>query len=85
MTLQCHVIGRSEEGNRRVALAEQHGSALPVPFAIEITDRVRKERYYDVDFFQLEADMLCPNPKPQTPWSFLLKVSFKKFFVRQVN
>jgi phenylpropionate dioxygenase-like ring-hydroxylating dioxygenase large terminal subunit len=33
-------------------------SALPVPYAIEELDRVRKERYYDPEFFALEAELL---------------------------
>jgi phenylpropionate dioxygenase-like ring-hydroxylating dioxygenase large terminal subunit len=32
-----------------------------VLFAIETADRVRKERYYDTDFFRLEADQLWPR------------------------
>ena len=33
-------------------------SALPVPYAVEVPDRVRTERYYDPDFYQLEAEQL---------------------------
>jgi phenylpropionate dioxygenase-like ring-hydroxylating dioxygenase large terminal subunit len=36
-------------------------SALPVPFAIEVPDRAPKERYYDPEFFALEAEMLWPR------------------------
>jgi phenylpropionate dioxygenase-like ring-hydroxylating dioxygenase large terminal subunit len=36
-------------------------SPLPVPFAIEQPDRVRKERYFDPDFFAMEAEMLWPR------------------------
>jgi len=32
-----------------------------VPYAIEVPDRVRKERYYDPDFYDLEADRLWPR------------------------
>ena len=32
-----------------------------MPFAIEQADRARKERYYDADFFQLEAEQLWPR------------------------
>ncbi|MGZ4693298.1 MAG: aromatic ring-hydroxylating oxygenase subunit alpha [Acidimicrobiales bacterium] len=36
-------------------------SALPVPYAIEVPDRARKERYFDPDFYALEAEMLWPR------------------------
>jgi phenylpropionate dioxygenase-like ring-hydroxylating dioxygenase large terminal subunit len=32
-----------------------------VPFAMEIPDRVRKERYFDLDFYQMEVDRLWPR------------------------
>ncbi|HEX4492249.1 MAG TPA: aromatic ring-hydroxylating dioxygenase subunit alpha [Acidimicrobiia bacterium] len=35
--------------------------AEPVPFAIETPDRVRKERYYDPDFYALEVERLWPR------------------------
>ena len=35
--------------------------SLPVPFAIEVADRVPAERYRDPSFFALEADMLWPR------------------------
>src|SRR5829696_8460672 len=31
---------------------------MPVPFAIELPDRVPKQRYYDADFFALEVEKL---------------------------
>ena len=31
---------------------------MAVPFAIEVPDRIPKERYYDADFFRLEAERL---------------------------
>ena len=34
---------------------------MAVPFAIEVPDRIPKERYYDADFFQLEAEQLWPR------------------------
>ena len=34
---------------------------MAVPYAIEIPDRIPKERYYDADFFQLEAEQLWPR------------------------
>jgi nitrite reductase/ring-hydroxylating ferredoxin subunit len=44
-----------------MTIIEQKWSALPVPFAIEVLDRVRKERYYDADFYALEAEQLWPR------------------------
>jgi phenylpropionate dioxygenase-like ring-hydroxylating dioxygenase large terminal subunit len=32
-----------------------------VPFAVEVADRIPKERYYDPGFFQLEAEQLWPR------------------------
>ncbi len=40
---------------------EHKWSALPVPYAIEVPDRVRKERYYDPEFFAMEAELLWPR------------------------
>ena len=31
---------------------------MPVPFAMELPDRVPKERYYDPEFFALEVEQL---------------------------
>ena len=36
-------------------------SALPVPYAIDVVDRVRKERYFDPEFFAMEAELLWPK------------------------
>src|SRR5579884_2179246 len=36
-------------------------SALPVPFAVEVPDRVPKERYYDQAFYEMEAELLWPR------------------------
>jgi phenylpropionate dioxygenase-like ring-hydroxylating dioxygenase large terminal subunit len=44
-----------------VAVTEQKWSALPVLHAIERADRIPKERYYDPDFFELEAELLWPR------------------------
>ena len=44
-----------------MATVDQKRSALPVPYAIDLPDRVRKERYFDPDFYQLEVDMLWPR------------------------
>jgi phenylpropionate dioxygenase-like ring-hydroxylating dioxygenase large terminal subunit len=44
-----------------VAIVDQKRPALPVPHAMELPDRVRKERYYDPDFFRLEAEQLWPR------------------------
>jgi nitrite reductase/ring-hydroxylating ferredoxin subunit len=34
---------------------------VPVPFAMDLPDRVPKERYYDPDFYALEAESLWPR------------------------
>jgi phenylpropionate dioxygenase-like ring-hydroxylating dioxygenase large terminal subunit len=41
-----------------VAIVDRKWSALPVPYALEVPDRARKERYLDPAFFQLEAEQL---------------------------
>ncbi len=41
-----------------MAITDQKRSANPVPFAVELPDRIPKERYYDPGFFQLEVDLL---------------------------
>ncbi len=40
---------------------DQRWTAQPVPYAIEVPDRAPKERYYDPDFFALEAEQLWPR------------------------
>jgi phenylpropionate dioxygenase-like ring-hydroxylating dioxygenase large terminal subunit len=44
-----------------VAAVDHTWSALPVPYAIESPDRVRKERYFDPDFYAMEAELLWPR------------------------
>jgi phenylpropionate dioxygenase-like ring-hydroxylating dioxygenase large terminal subunit len=44
-----------------VAIADQRWSALPVRHAMEFPDRVRKERYFDQDFYQMEVELLWPR------------------------
>jgi phenylpropionate dioxygenase-like ring-hydroxylating dioxygenase large terminal subunit len=41
-----------------VAIVDQNRPVLPVPYAMELPDRARKERYYDPEFFRLEAEQL---------------------------
>ncbi len=36
-------------------------SAVPVPYAMELPDRAPKQRYFDPDFYQLEAERLWPR------------------------
>jgi phenylpropionate dioxygenase-like ring-hydroxylating dioxygenase large terminal subunit len=36
-------------------------SALPVPHAVKVPDRIPKERYYDPAFYALEAEQLWPR------------------------
>jgi phenylpropionate dioxygenase-like ring-hydroxylating dioxygenase large terminal subunit len=44
-----------------MAIVEHKWSALPVPFAIDVVDRVPKERYFDPDFYALESELLWPR------------------------
>jgi phenylpropionate dioxygenase-like ring-hydroxylating dioxygenase large terminal subunit len=46
-----------------MAIVDQKRAALPVPFAMDpaFPDRVRKERYFDPDFYQLEVEQLWPR------------------------
>ncbi len=44
-----------------MALVDQQRPVLPVPYAMELPDRVRKQRYFDPDFFQMEAELLWPR------------------------
>jgi glycine betaine catabolism A len=41
-----------------VAIVDHKRPVRPVPYAMELPNRGWKERYYDPDFFQLEADQL---------------------------
>jgi len=44
-----------------MAVVDRKASALPVPYAMDVPDRVRKERYYDPAFYQLEVEQLWPR------------------------
>jgi phenylpropionate dioxygenase-like ring-hydroxylating dioxygenase large terminal subunit len=44
-----------------MAMVDQKRSVLPVPFAMEVPDRVRKERYFDPDFYRMETELLWPR------------------------
>ena len=44
-----------------MAIVEQRWSALPVPHAMDLPDRVPKQRYFDPDFYQLEVESLWPR------------------------
>jgi phenylpropionate dioxygenase-like ring-hydroxylating dioxygenase large terminal subunit len=44
-----------------MAIVERKWSALPVPFAIDVPDRIPKERYYDPDFYRMESELLWPR------------------------
>lgn len=41
-----------------MAIVDENRPVLPVPYAMEAPDRARKERYYDPEFFRLEAEQL---------------------------
>src|SRR4249919_2288552 len=42
----------------RMTIADRRRPALPVRYAMEFADRARKERYFDPDFFAMEAELL---------------------------
>ena len=43
-------------------MASREGwTALSVPWAVERPDRIPKQRYYDPDFFAMEAELLWPR------------------------
>jgi nitrite reductase/ring-hydroxylating ferredoxin subunit len=44
-----------------MATVDQKRPALPVPYAMKVPDRVRKERYFDPDFYQMEVELLWPR------------------------
>src|SRR3974377_272530 len=44
-----------------MTVVEHKWAALPVFHAIDVVDRGPKERYYDPDFFALEAELLWPR------------------------
>ena len=44
-----------------VAIVDRKWTALPVPHAMQVPDRVPKERYYDPDFYALEVEQLWPR------------------------
>jgi phenylpropionate dioxygenase-like ring-hydroxylating dioxygenase large terminal subunit len=44
-----------------MAIVEHKWSALPVPHAIDVVDRVPKERYFDPGFYAAEAELLWPR------------------------
>jgi nitrite reductase/ring-hydroxylating ferredoxin subunit len=44
-----------------MTIADRRRPALPVPYAMEFADRARKERYFDPDFFAMEAELLWPR------------------------
>ncbi len=42
-------------------ITEKNWTALPVPWAMQYTDRVPKQRYYDPEFFALENELFWPR------------------------
>lgn len=43
------------------SVSTKRTAVRPVPFAMDVADRIRKERYYDAEFFELEAEQLWPR------------------------
>src|SRR5580658_2936640 len=44
-----------------MAIVDHKRAALPVPYAMEVPDRVPKQRYFDPDFYQMEVEHLWPR------------------------
>ncbi|MEZ5143487.1 MAG: aromatic ring-hydroxylating dioxygenase subunit alpha [Acidimicrobiales bacterium] len=44
-----------------MAILDKERAGLPVPFAVELPDRLPKQRYVDPGFFELEAELLWPR------------------------
>jgi phenylpropionate dioxygenase-like ring-hydroxylating dioxygenase large terminal subunit len=44
-----------------MTILARKGAALRVPYAMEVPDRVRKERYFDPDFYAMEVERLWPR------------------------
>jgi len=44
-----------------MAVTDRQWTALPVPWAMEVPDRVPKQRYFDPEFFALEAELFWPR------------------------
>ena len=44
-----------------MAIMEHKWSALPVPHAMAVPDRVPKERYFDPEFYRAEVELLWPR------------------------
>src|SRR5262245_16101968 len=59
--LVCQLRSGLRRGGGCVAIADRKWSALPVPYAMEFADRAPKERYFDPEFFRLEAELLWPR------------------------
>ncbi len=45
-----------------MVIAGQRWSARTMPYAVGVADRVRKERYFDPDFYQMEAELPWSRP-----------------------
>src|SRR6202142_4609747 len=45
----------------RGAFGRRPHAAMSVPYAVEVPDQIPKERYYDPDFYALEAEQLWPR------------------------
>jgi hypothetical protein len=44
-----------------MTIVEHKWSALPVPYAMDVLDRIPKQRYFDPDFDAMEAELLRPR------------------------
>ena len=44
-----------------MTIVEHKGSALPVPSAMEVLDRIPRQRHDDPDVYTMEAEILAPR------------------------
>src|SRR5581483_4010145 len=51
----------TDRSNVRTMAVDERQTAFNVPFAVEVPDRIPKRRYFDADFYELEAEHLWPR------------------------
>jgi phenylpropionate dioxygenase-like ring-hydroxylating dioxygenase large terminal subunit len=50
-----------DEDEEATVVIQERWTALPVPWAVHQTDRIPKQRYYDPEFYALEAELFWPR------------------------
>src|SRR3546814_6802837 len=72
----------SPPGDRRKDVVGKKSSEHAVPHAMQQPDRAPKERYYDPDFFQLEAEQLGSEEHTSELQS-LMRISYAVFCLKK--